>query len=88
MQLQAHSAQHNVKNNQDLSSLKILKTLWHEGGFKGLYKGWNANIPRLFIGSSVQLTTFGLITDRLKHLDVRYAVVKLLIIKIKNFALL
>ncbi|KAJ8683229.1 hypothetical protein QAD02_019021 [Eretmocerus hayati] len=53
-----------------LSTWTIIKCNWDRGGLKGVYRHWNANIPRLFIGSAVQLTTFGLTMDQLKNLNI------------------
>lgn len=44
--------------------------LWKEHGLAGLYRGWSANIPRLFVGSATQLTMFGIAADFLRSLDV------------------
>ncbi|KAJ8683231.1 hypothetical protein QAD02_019023 [Eretmocerus hayati] len=42
---------------------------WRDAGFFGLYRGWYANLPKVFIGSATQLTVFGLVTDWLKTLE-------------------
>lgn len=47
-----------------------LKSLWDMGGMAGLYRGWNANIPRLFVGSATQLTSFSIFSDLLKDYEV------------------
>ncbi|XP_029659368.1 solute carrier family 25 member 35-like [Formica exsecta] len=71
-QLQAQSAtsiavgyQHSHSGSWD-----AFKSLWAEGGVRGLYRGWQAGLPRLFVGSSTQLTTFGLASDWLRSLDI------------------
>ncbi|XP_016844708.1 brain mitochondrial carrier protein 1-like [Nasonia vitripennis] len=66
VRLQAHVHE---KSLQAFNARTIIKSLWQEGGFQSLYTGWNANVPRLFVGSAVQLTTFGLITDWLKTIE-------------------
>ncbi|XP_043466673.1 solute carrier family 25 member 35-like [Leptopilina heterotoma] len=67
-QLQAQSAQCIAVGHQHTYSgtWSAFKSLWREGGFSSLYRGWYANIPRVFVGSATQLTTFGLISDVLK----------------------
>lgn len=71
-QLQAQSAQsiavgyqHNHSGSWD-----AFRSLWLEGGITALYRGWNANMPRVFVGSATQLTTFGLASDWLRSLNV------------------
>ncbi|XP_051164100.1 solute carrier family 25 member 35-like [Leptopilina boulardi] len=67
-QLQAQSAQCIAVGHQHTYSgtWAAFKSLWKEGGFSSLYRGWYANIPRVFVGSATQLTTFGLVSDILK----------------------
>lgn len=48
----------------------IFKSLWQDGGVRRLYSAYNANTPRLFIGSAVQMTVFGLAMDHLNQLEV------------------
>lgn len=48
----------------------LLKSLWKEGGIAAVYRGWYINIPRIFMGSAIQLTTFGLSTDWLASYEV------------------
>ncbi|XP_071627318.1 solute carrier family 25 member 34 isoform X4 [Temnothorax longispinosus] len=71
-QLQAQSAksiavgyQHNHSGSWD-----AFRFLWMEGGVTALYRGWNANMPRVFVGSATQLTTFGLASDWLRSLNI------------------
>ena len=72
-QLQAQSAQCLAVGHQHKHSgtWSAFRSLWKEGGFKSLYRGWYANIPRLFVGSATQLTTFSLASDVLKPCEVR-----------------
>ncbi|XP_015437781.1 PREDICTED: solute carrier family 25 member 35-like isoform X1 [Dufourea novaeangliae] len=46
------------------------RSLWKEGGIAALYRGWHAGIPRIFVGSATQLTTFGVATDWLRSLEI------------------
>lgn len=71
-QLQAQSAQCIAVGHQHTYSgtWAAFKSLWKEGGFSSLYRGWYANIPRVFVGSATQLTTFGLVSDILKTYQV------------------
>ncbi|XP_017754173.1 PREDICTED: solute carrier family 25 member 35-like isoform X1 [Eufriesea mexicana] len=70
-QLQAQSAQSIAVGYQHnyLGTWYAFKSLWKEGGIVALYRGWYANIPRLFVGSATQLTTFGLAADWLRSLQ-------------------
>ncbi|XP_033175545.1 solute carrier family 25 member 35 isoform X2 [Bombus impatiens] len=71
-QLQAKSAQTIAVGYQHNYSgtWSAFKSLWKEGGIVALYRGWYANIPRVFVGSATQLTTFGLAADWLRSLQV------------------
>lgn len=71
-QIQAQSAQSIAVGYQHghTGTLSAFIKLWKQGGMAALYRGWYANIPRLFIGSSTQLTTFGLVSDLLRSWDV------------------
>ncbi|KAL7288822.1 hypothetical protein TKK_0016798 [Trichogramma kaykai] len=69
VKLQAHSFAEK-DNKCRLNTYSIFKSLWRENGFKALYRGWNANIPRLFVGSAVQLTVYGLSTDWLEPIQI------------------
>ncbi|CAL7941091.1 unnamed protein product [Xylocopa violacea] len=71
-QLQAQSAQSIAVGYQHnhLGTWCAFKSLWKEGGVVALYRGWYANIPRVFVGSATQLTTFGLAMDWLRSLQV------------------
>ncbi|XP_066599878.1 solute carrier family 25 member 35-like isoform X2 [Prorops nasuta] len=71
-QLQAQSAQAIAVGHQHSHSgtWSAFKSLWIEDGFSGLYRGWYANVPRLFVGSATQLTTFGLASDWIRSMDV------------------
>ncbi|XP_014480817.1 PREDICTED: uncharacterized protein LOC106747627 isoform X4 [Dinoponera quadriceps] len=74
-QLQAQSAKSIAVGHQHdhSGSWDAFRSLWKEGGVTALYRGWNANLPRVFVGSATQLTTFGLASDWLRSLDtVRY----------------
>ncbi|CAK9815231.1 Solute carrier family 25 member 35 [Anthophora plagiata] len=71
-QIQAQSAQSiavGYQHNYE-GTWYAFKCLWKEGGLVALYRGWHANIPRLFVGSATQLTTFGLTADWLRSLEV------------------
>ncbi|KZC14811.1 Solute carrier family 25 member 35, partial [Dufourea novaeangliae] len=50
------------------------RSLWKEGGIAALYRGWHAGIPRIFVGSATQLTTFGVATDWLRSLEVNQSI--------------
>ncbi|XP_076634934.1 solute carrier family 25 member 35 [Colletes latitarsis] len=71
-QLQSQSAQTIAVGYQHnhLGTWRAFKSLWKEGGIIALYRGWYANIPRVFIGSATQLTTFGLAADWLRSLHI------------------
>ncbi|XP_017879005.1 solute carrier family 25 member 35-like isoform X2 [Ceratina calcarata] len=71
-QLQAQSAQSIAVGHQHNYSgtWYAFKSLWKEGGVVALYRGWYANIPRLFVGSATQLTTFGIASDWLRSLEI------------------
>ncbi|XP_043252629.1 solute carrier family 25 member 35-like [Colletes gigas] len=71
-QLQSQSAQTIAVGYQHnhLGTWCALKSLWKEGGIVALYRGWYANIPRVFVGSATQLTTFGLAADWLRSLHI------------------
>lgn len=71
-QIQAQSAQGIAVGYQHHHSgtWGAFKFLWKEGGIAALYRGWYANVPRIFVGSATQLTTFGLATDWLRSLQV------------------
>ncbi|XP_054011898.1 solute carrier family 25 member 35-like isoform X1 [Hylaeus anthracinus] len=71
-QLQSQSAQTIAVGYQHnhLGTWYAFKSLWKEGGIVALYRGWYANIPRVFVGSATQLTTFGLAADWLRSLQV------------------
>ncbi|KAL2745937.1 solute carrier family 25 member 35-like isoform X2 [Vespula maculifrons] len=71
-QIQAQSAQSIAVGYQHghTGTLSAFIKLWKQGGIAALYRGWYANIPRLFIGSSTQLTTFGLVSDLLRSLNI------------------
>ncbi|XP_016909274.2 solute carrier family 25 member 35 isoform X3 [Apis cerana] len=71
-QLQAQSAQSIAVGYQHnyLGTWYAFKTLWKEGGIVALYRGWYAGIPRIFIGSATQLTTFDLAADWLRSSQV------------------
>ncbi|XP_014480816.1 PREDICTED: solute carrier family 25 member 35-like isoform X3 [Dinoponera quadriceps] len=71
-QLQAQSAKSIAVGHQHdhSGSWDAFRSLWKEGGVTALYRGWNANLPRVFVGSATQLTTFGLASDWLRSLDI------------------
>ncbi|XP_029037453.1 solute carrier family 25 member 35-like [Osmia bicornis bicornis] len=71
-QLQSQSAQSIAVGYQhNYSGTWIaIKSLWKEGGIFALYRGWYANVPRIFVGSATQLTTFGLTADWLRSLKI------------------
>ncbi|XP_034193429.1 solute carrier family 25 member 35 [Osmia lignaria lignaria] len=71
-QLQSQSAQSIAVGYQhNYSGTWIaIKSLWKEDGIFALYRGWYANIPRIFVGSATQLTTFGLTADWLRSLKI------------------
>ncbi|EFN79786.1 solute carrier family 25 member 35 isoform X1 [Harpegnathos saltator] len=71
-QLQAQSAKSIAVGYQHdhSGSWDAFKSLWKEGGVAALYRGWNANLPRVFVGSATQLTTFGLASDWLRSLNI------------------
>ncbi|XP_011497490.1 PREDICTED: solute carrier family 25 member 35-like isoform X1 [Ceratosolen solmsi marchali] len=71
-QLQAQSAQTIAVGHQHNhgGTISALKLLWQNGGFLGLYRGWYANIPRVFVGSATQLTCFGLFSDWLRPMEI------------------
>ncbi|XP_006621605.1 solute carrier family 25 member 35-like isoform X2 [Apis dorsata] len=71
-QLQAQSAQSIAVGYQHnyLGTWYAFKSLWKEGGIVALYRGWYAGIPRIFIGSATQLTTFDLAADWLRSSQV------------------
>ncbi|XP_054011899.1 solute carrier family 25 member 35-like isoform X2 [Hylaeus anthracinus] len=71
-QLQSQSAQTIAVGYQHnhLGTWYAFKSLWKEGGIVALYRGWYANIPRVFVGSATQLTTFGLAADWLRSLQI------------------
>lgn len=70
-QIQAQSAQSIAVGYQHghTGTWTAFKKLWKEGGIAALYRGWYANIPRVFVGSATQLTTFSLVSDWLRSLD-------------------
>ncbi|XP_023315746.1 brain mitochondrial carrier protein 1-like [Trichogramma pretiosum] len=70
-QLQSQSAKSIAVGHQHNHSgtMSAFRTLWREGGVKALYRGWYANIPRVFVGSATQLTTFGLFSDWLRPME-------------------
>ncbi|XP_016844868.1 solute carrier family 25 member 35 [Nasonia vitripennis] len=47
-----------------------LRSLWREGRFRGLYRGWHVGVPRISIGSSTQLTTYSVVADWLKPIQI------------------
>ncbi|XP_011300481.1 solute carrier family 25 member 35-like [Fopius arisanus] len=51
------------------STSEAFRSLWREGGISGLYQRWYANVPRVFFGSSTQLTMFSLATDLLRPIQ-------------------
>ncbi|XP_020279565.1 solute carrier family 25 member 35-like isoform X2 [Pseudomyrmex gracilis] len=71
-QIQAQSAKSIAVGYQHeyAGSWDAYKSLWKEGGIAALYRGWHAGLPRLFVGSSTQLTTFGLALDWLHSLNI------------------
>ncbi|XP_031849294.1 solute carrier family 25 member 35 [Nomia melanderi] len=71
-QLQSQSAQSIAVGHQHnhMGTWCTIKSLWKEGGIAALYRGWYAGVPRLFVGSATQLTTFGLAADWLRSLDI------------------
>ncbi|XP_046828267.1 solute carrier family 25 member 35-like isoform X2 [Vespa crabro] len=71
-QIQAQSAQSIAVGYQHghTGTLSAFIKLWKQGGITALYRGWYANIPRLFIGSSTQLTTFSLVSDLLRSWNI------------------
>lgn len=71
-QLQSQSAQIIAVGHQHnhAGTWCTFKSLWKEGGIAALYRRWHANIPRLFVGSATQLTTFGLAADWLRSMQV------------------
>ena len=75
-QLQSQSAQNIAVGHQHnhLNSWSAFKALWMEGGIAALYRGWHANIPRLFVGSATQLTAFGMVADWLRSLQVSISI--------------
>ena len=75
-QLQSQSAQNIAVGYQHnhTNSWSAFKALWREGGIAALYRGWHANIPRLFVGSATQLTAFGMVADWLRSLEVSISI--------------
>ncbi|XP_048509482.1 solute carrier family 25 member 35-like isoform X2 [Athalia rosae] len=71
-QLQAQAASTIAVGHQHHHSgtWPAFQKLWNEGKFRGLYRGWNAGVPRLFIGSATQLTMFSLMLDWMKYFNV------------------
>ncbi|XP_076291764.1 solute carrier family 25 member 35 isoform X3 [Lasioglossum baleicum] len=71
-QLQSQSAQTIAVGHQHnhAGTWSSFKSLWKEGGIAALYRGWYANIPRLFVGSATQLTAFGLAADWLRSMQI------------------
>ncbi|XP_015118104.1 solute carrier family 25 member 35 [Diachasma alloeum] len=51
------------------SIVEAFQNLWREGGVLGLYQRWYANVPRVFFGSSTQLTMFSFASDLLRALQ-------------------
>ncbi|XP_015509332.2 solute carrier family 25 member 35 [Neodiprion lecontei] len=70
-QLQAQAASSIAVGHQHghVSTWAAFRNLWREGGFKSFYRGWNAGVPRLFVGSATQLTSFSLASDWLKSIN-------------------
>ncbi|XP_012282406.1 solute carrier family 25 member 35 isoform X2 [Orussus abietinus] len=70
-QLQAQAAENIAVGYQHRHSgmCSAFATLWRENGIAGIFRGWYAGIPRLFVGAATQLTTFGLATDWLKSIN-------------------
>ncbi|XP_015190199.1 PREDICTED: solute carrier family 25 member 35-like isoform X2 [Polistes dominula] len=71
-QIQAQSAQSIAVGHQHdhTGTWSAFRKLWKQGGIAAVFRGWYANIPRLFVGSSTQLTTFGLVSDWLESLNI------------------
>ncbi|KAI4503191.1 hypothetical protein M0802_001413 [Mischocyttarus mexicanus] len=71
-QIQAQSAQSIAVGHQHghTGTWSAFRNLWKQGGMAAIYRGWYANVPRLFVGSSTQLTTFGLVSDWLESLNI------------------
>ena len=61
----AVGTQHNHKG-----TLSAFKSLWREGGLKGIYRGWHVGVPRISVGSATQLTTYSVVVDYLKPREV------------------
>ncbi|KAK2576424.1 hypothetical protein KPH14_005758 [Odynerus spinipes] len=70
-QIQSQSAQSIAVGYQHghTGTWSAFRKLWEQGGIAALYRGWYANIPRVFVGSATQLTTFGLVSDWLHSLN-------------------
>ncbi|XP_043268957.1 solute carrier family 25 member 35-like [Venturia canescens] len=70
-QLQAQSAEAISVGFQHkhTGTIAAFRGLWKEGGIVALFRGWQAAIPRLFVGGSTQLTTFSLASDWLKSIN-------------------
>ncbi|KAK0179195.1 hypothetical protein PV327_008009 [Microctonus hyperodae] len=72
-QMQAQSTEATLAvghQHNHTSDWSAFKGLWKEAGIAGLYQRWYANIPRVFIGSATQLTTFSLVGDWLKTFSI------------------
>ncbi|XP_058791649.1 solute carrier family 25 member 35-like isoform X2 [Phymastichus coffea] len=70
VKLHAYSGSRNlIGYPTDLNTRSIFKSLWQQGGIKKVYSGWYSNTPRLFIGSAVQITVFGLVMDYMKQIE-------------------
>ncbi|XP_015606817.1 solute carrier family 25 member 35 isoform X2 [Cephus cinctus] len=72
-QMQTQSAAQSIAvgyQHQHTGTWSAFKHLWKEGGIASLYRGWYANIPRLFLGSSTQLTTFTIARNWLQSHDI------------------
>ncbi|XP_058791493.1 solute carrier family 25 member 35-like isoform X2 [Phymastichus coffea] len=56
--------------HQHKGTWSALHTLWKEGGLQGLYRGWHVGVPRISVGSSTQLTTYSVVADWLKPMQI------------------
>ncbi|KAJ8683228.1 hypothetical protein QAD02_019020 [Eretmocerus hayati] len=68
-QLQSASANQH-KHHRHAGAWGALRNLWHSEGVRGLYRGWHVGVPRISVGSATQLTSFSVVADWLKPLQV------------------
>ncbi|XP_014299277.1 solute carrier family 25 member 35 [Microplitis demolitor] len=72
-QIQAQSAEATIAvgfQHGHAGEWSAFQSLWREAGLSGLYRRWYANIPRVFVGSATQLTSFSLVGDWLRTFDI------------------